>query len=322
MHPAINVLPWWLRQQRQYPAIAVTMHDLLLPYLFPKAGLSRRWVTQRLMRDADAVIVTNEEDEEQARRWIEPPKGSPNVTLIPIGSNIPVAPPPDYNRATWRARLHVRADETLIAYFGLLGRSKGVDMLVRTLAELPSSVRLLLIGGEATTPQDRAYAAEVEQLIGTLGLHDRVIRTGHCTPTDVSAHLLAADMAALPYTDGASFRRGSLLAALAHGVPVITTKNPSTSSGQAGRWTPALSEVEGMDVRRKLNLQSAIDNLQSCTLLIPPNNHEALVAAIRRLVGDAALRKHLGAKGKALAAQFDWKAIAERHEELYRTMMK
>jgi glycosyltransferase involved in cell wall biosynthesis len=331
MHPAINLLPWWLRRQQQRPAIAVTMHDLLLPYLFPKAGPARRWVTQRLMRDADAVVVTNEEDyaqiaddrrlttDERLRAHSSTPSSFP--ILIPIGSNIPVAPPADYDRAAWRARLLVHADETLVAYFGLLGRSKGVDVLVRALAQLPASVRLLLIGGEATAPQDRAYATEVEQLVEALGLHDRIVRTGHCAPAEVSAHLLAADMAALPFADGASFRRGSLLAALAHGVPVITTTEEGRTTNDERRTTNDGRWITD-DGRTPHNLQSAINNLQSCVLLVPPSNPDALAAAIRRLMGDTALRARLGAAGRALAAQFAWGAIAEQHEALYQMIVK
>src|SRR5436190_5324418 len=44
MRPAINLLPWRLRRLPARPLVAVTAHDLLLPYLFPKVGPLRRWV--------------------------------------------------------------------------------------------------------------------------------------------------------------------------------------------------------------------------------------------------------------------------------------
>jgi glycosyltransferase involved in cell wall biosynthesis len=62
MRPAINLLPWRLGGLSRHPAIVVTAHDLLLPYLFPKAGPLRAWITRRLLADADAVIVTNQAD--------------------------------------------------------------------------------------------------------------------------------------------------------------------------------------------------------------------------------------------------------------------
>ena len=148
--------------------------------------------------------------------------------LIPIGSNIAVAPPEGYDRAAWRARLGIGADATLLAFFGLISRTKGLDTLLDALARLPARFHLLVIGGAATAPEDRAYAEAIRQQIVELGLDQRVTITGHCAEADVSAHLLAADIAALPFADGASFRRGSLLAALAHGLAVVTTGRPMT----------------------------------------------------------------------------------------------
>ncbi|MBK9942888.1 MAG: glycosyltransferase [Kouleothrix sp.] len=121
-----------------------------------------------------------------------------------------------------------------MAYFGLISRTKGLETLIDALGRLPSTVRLLLIGGAATTAEDRAYAAAIERQIAERGLGTRVQRTGHCAPAEVSAYLLAADIAALPFSDGASFRRGSLLAALAHGLPVITTAPAGARCQRAG----------------------------------------------------------------------------------------
>jgi hypothetical protein len=36
MHPAINFLPWRLRRTQNRPAVVVTAHDLLPPYLVSK----------------------------------------------------------------------------------------------------------------------------------------------------------------------------------------------------------------------------------------------------------------------------------------------
>ncbi|NWG22026.1 MAG: glycosyltransferase family 4 protein [Chloroflexi bacterium] len=290
MHPAINFLPGRLRMRADRPRIVVTAHDLLPPYLFPKAGPLRDRVTRRLMIDADATVATNEEDAAQLCRWgVAEAHRAPEV--IPIGANIGVAPPPGYERGAWRRHLGIAPDETLIAYFGLISRSKGLDTLVQALAHLPDTFRLLIIGGEATAPSDRAYAAEIRRRIAADDLTRRVIVTGHCHEADVSAHLLAADMAALPFADGASFRRGSLLAVLTHGIPTVTT-----------RGAAALRDEEH-------------------ALITPPGDATALAGAIVRLANDMMLRSRLGEAGRALAAPFSWPAIAARHEQLYRALL-
>lgn len=288
MHPAINLLPCRLRGLPHHSHIVVTFHDLLEPYLFPKAGALRRWVTLRLARDTDGVIVTNAED--RANLPLTP-------TLIPIGSNIAKAPPPGYQRDDWRKRIGVQPGELLVAYFGLLSRSKGVDVLLDALksllhARLP--LRLLLIGGAAATPHDHVYADEVARQVERLGLDDNIIRTGHVDAVTVSAHLLAADCVVLPFRSGASFRSGSLLAAVTHGVPVITTTPPAGVS-------PHL--VHGENV-----------------LLVLPEQRGALAAALQQLASDTALRTRLASGAERLGAQFSWSTIAQQHTDFYSSL--
>ncbi|MBK9710592.1 MAG: glycosyltransferase family 4 protein [Kouleothrix sp.] len=325
MRPAINLLPWRLKRLPARPAVAVTAHDLLLPYLFPKAGPLRDWVTWRLLRDADALVVTNEADFAQVAEIRHMESGAADLrtrtgqpgprpqapSLIPIGSNIDVAPQEGYDRAAWRARLGVAAGETLVAYFGLISRTKGLDVLLGALARLPATFRLLIVGGAATAPEDRAYAAEIERRAAALGLGPRLITTGHCPAPEVSAHLLAADLAALPFADGASFRRGSLLAALAHGLPTVTTP---PAEGQSPK-TKDQGQAAGFVDPRSLAPRPVVDG--ESALLVAPGDEQALAGAIERLAGDAALRARLASGGRAVAAQFSWDEIAARHEELY-----
>ncbi|MEO7911689.1 MAG: glycosyltransferase family 4 protein [Roseiflexaceae bacterium] len=314
MHPAINFLPWRLRGTQHRPAVVVTAHDLLPPYLFPKAGPLRQWVTRRLLTDADAVVVTNEADHERVRGW-----GSRTVphalALIPIGSNIAVAPPEHYDRAVWRAHLGIGADQTLLAFFGLISLSKGLDTLLYALAQLPARFSLLVIGAAAQAPVDRAYADAIRQQIVRLGLEQRVTITGHSAEEQVSAHLLAADIAALPFADGASFRRGSLLAVLAHGLPVVTTL-PTNDQGQ----TTNEADLAHPFGHSSFVIRPFVDG--DNVLLVPPGDPPALAAAIERLAHAPELRERLAASGRALTAELGWNAIAEQHEQLYARLLR
>jgi Glycosyltransferase len=285
MHIGVNVLPTILRHSNI--ATAITYHDLLPPYLFPKAGMVREWVTLLPARTATAVIVTNPEDEAKLRTSGLQPH------LIPIGANIEPVLPPDYDRTAWRSELGVTGDKALIGYFGLLSPSKGIDLLIDVVIDHPQW-HLLIIGGTATSATDRAFAEQVYRRLSIPALRDRVIVTGHVTAGQVSAHLSACDLVVLPFRDGASLRRGSLLAALAHGCAVITT--PPASSTTAA----ALTGVVQFAAARP----------------------DALTTAITTLLKNPIARTRLSEAARTAARRFDWQAIGAAHIELYQSYMK
>jgi glycosyltransferase involved in cell wall biosynthesis len=304
MHPAVNVLPWWLRRTLTGVTTAVTYHDLRVPYLFPKAGRVRSMVTLLPARWAHLTVATNVADwatlHARGRPW--------HLALVPIGSNIPDEPPPGYDRAAWRAAHGVAAGEALVAYFGFLNASKGGRGLVDMLARLRSAghdARLLMIGGRtgASDATNAAYLAQLEVDLARAGLADQVRWTGHVPPAEVSAWLHAADVVALPYADGASYRRGSLLAALAHGRPVVTTHPAALPPAAAADLGPADTPPpleDGVSAR-----------------LVPPGDTAALVAAVAALLADPAQAEALATGARALASWFGWPAIAARHVALY-----
>ncbi len=307
MHPAVNLLPWRLRSLARRPRLAVTFHDLREPYLFPKAAPLRRWITRRLACDCDLVVSTNAEDTATLHH------AGVAACHIPIGSNIGVAPPPGYEREKWREYLGVRPGETLVASFGLLSRSKGGDLLLEALNELdqesrqtrrehpaspPPNFFLLLIGGVATSPHDHAYADRFLATLQQFPWHERVLITGYVDEATVSAHLLATDCVVLPFRDGASFRSGSLLAALSHGAAVVTTEAPGGQGLEGGKTGAKLVDGEH-------------------ALLVPPNDRRSLANALRRLARDPTLRERLSRGGQQAASPFTWDAIAHQHEREY-----
>ena len=302
MHPAVNFLPHYFRlcvsdtARARRPQVVVTFHDLRIPYLFPKAGPVRKWVTQTLARSSDAAIATNEEDYHKLKAW-----DVRRLSLIPIGSNISARPPLQYDRVAWRARLGVAEGETLLCYFGFLNESKGGETLVRALAEVPGA-RLIMIGGQvgASDPTNVANLAKVKALIEELGLVDRVLWTDYAPPEIVTANFLAADLCVLPYRDGASYRRGTLMAALAHGMAIITTA----------------TKTETLD---PTSLQPALRDGENC-LLVPPDDVHGLAAAILRGTASPELRGKISAGARVLSEYFTWDKIALQHLELYRQL--
>jgi GT2 family glycosyltransferase/glycosyltransferase involved in cell wall biosynthesis len=320
MRPTVNFLPWLLRLKWGGLTV-VTFHDVRVPYLFPKAGPVREWVNRFMARSADACIATNPEDAACLGQW-----GAKRVKLIPIGSNIPRNPPPDYNRGAWRERWAAEEGTTLMAYFGFLNSSKGLDDLLRALPRLRErgDYRLLMVGGGlgSSDPTNRATASQLSELARQLGVESSLTWTGYLEPGEVSAALLSADMAVLPYADGASFRRGSLLAVLEHGLPLVTTGRDfgfrisdfgfSRTSTKSEIRNPKSEIPIGDEWPRLVDGENA--------LLVGAGDVEGLVEAVWRLAGDTELRERLGAGARELAGFFSWAAIAQSHARLYRQL--
>ena len=289
MHPAINLAPrsWRRRGLR----VAWTYHDLLVPYLFPKAGARlRTYFTERPAHHAEITIVTNEADRLQlAARGLA-------AENIPIGSNIGGVELAPAERRQRRRLLGYEDDDLVLAYFGFLNRSKGGIPLVRALARLRQEIpriQLRMIGEKvgASDATNFAYLQEVEALILALGLAEHVQWTGRQPDAEVAADLNACDVLVMPYEDGASLRRGTLMAGLANGCAIVTT----TPQG------PLPELQDGRDL-----------------LYAPPGDAAALAAAVLRIAADPELAALLRRNARERSALFSWAAIARRHLELYR----
>jgi glycosyltransferase involved in cell wall biosynthesis len=305
MHPAINFAPRFLKSSRT--KFVTTFHDLRVPYLFPKAGPVREWVTRELARASDAVIATNDDDYLKLATW-----NLKLLTLIPIGSNIPITQSPNYQRSAWRAQLGLRDDETLLCYFGFLNESKGGETLIRALALVPNA-KLLMIGGKvgASDPTNAIYLSKIESLISNLHLTDRVLWTDYTPPEIVTANFYASDVCVLPYRDGASYRRGTLMAALAHGCAIVTTVGRRQEAG--GRRQEAGGRRQEAGGSQQL---PPLRDGENC-LLVPPDDPRALAEAIQRAMASPELRAKIGAGARALAQHFTWDKIVSQHIELY-----
>jgi glycosyltransferase involved in cell wall biosynthesis len=376
MHPAVNFLPLYLKLRGNPARVVVTFHDLLLPYLFPKAGPLRRLANWLLLKFSDAAIVTNAEDAAATAGWGD------KVRVVPIGSNIAVAPSDDHSRDMWRQEQSIAANDMLVAYFGLQNQSKGLDTLLHALTKLPSRFKLAIVGGGTgeSDPTNRHFAAQIGAVIERLGLGGRIFRSGQISAREVSAWLCGADIAALPFRDGATLRRGSLLATLTHGLPTVSTLTPAQQPGwvksrlitfnpehpvgvvinpehpvgvvinpkpparvvinskppagvvinpkpqagvvinpkpPAGVWGRIVKHTYAhrkQSERDQPHQASDLPELKDGEnlLLVPPDDADALAAAIARLAGDQALRARLSAGARELATQVGWERIAEQ----------
>lgn len=250
--------------------------------------------TGRLVPGSRTVITTNATHEDVLRRRFP----AADVVRMPIPPNISVADGADGpGRATTRARLGIADDAEVVVFFGFVHPVKGLRYLIDAVARLAREhprLHLLIVGGftSLALPDDEAVAfrAELTAHVAQAGATDRVTITGHVPGAEVSAALRASDVAAFPFTAGATTKSGALLSAFDHGLPTLVTQTAPDDELVDGRTVVVAPEVRDVDV---------------------------LVTGLRRLLDDPALAARVAAGGHTLLSGRDWPALAARHRELY-----
>lgn len=254
--------------------------------------------TGRLVPRSAAVLTTNGEHAATLRDRLGVEAG--RAPLLPNVEVDPDAP----DRASTRRALGVPADAELVVFFGFVHPVKGLRYLVDAVACLAAErprLHLLVLGGftSLALPSDEAAAFrdELTAHIAGAGATGRVTITGHRPAGEVSAALQASDVAAFPFTAGATLKSGALLAALDHGLPTLITRRPDAPAD------PDLADGE--------------------TVVIAPQVRDAdvLLDGLRRLFGDDDLRARVAAGGHRLVRGRDWDRLAASHVATYRAVL-
>ena len=178
-------------------------------------------LTRALLSRADTVITHSAAQAAQARDLA--PAATVRTARIP--PHLPATRP--QTQATERAGFPAPAPTpppapaepptpTRLLFFGIVRPYKGLDVLLRALAQAPAEVTLTVAG------EFWADTTEMDNLIGELGLADRVtLRPGYVPADEIPGLFGAADALVLPYREATASQNALL--AFSHGVPVITT---------------------------------------------------------------------------------------------------
>ena len=251
---------WLARLHRRGVDVRVMFHE---PFFY--FGLARPWrngfaIAQRSMA---AILLRGSArayySTETWTRLLAPFGAAPRTEVLPIPSTIPIETSEEAV-AGWRRR---RRGTFVVGHFGTYGEHIGT----RLAAILPMLMRRLIDAHVVLVGEGgRAFAAALPA-----DVRDRVEVTGRLAPSDTTAALRACDLLLQPYPDGVTTRRTSVMAALATGVPVLTTSGALTE--------PVWKETEAV-------------------ALAPADDIAAIVEIVARLADDAQARVALGARGR------------------------
>jgi glycosyltransferase involved in cell wall biosynthesis len=149
-------------------------------------------------------------------------------------------------------------DRNLLLFVGQIVRGKGLDVLLKSLAATPSSIRLLIVG-------TGAQEAEATRLARDLRIADRVQFAGKKSQAELSALYRTARCVVVPSRSPETFGQVGI-EAMSYGTPVIATK--------IGGMTEWLTDGES-------------------GLFCQPNDVRSLAEAITRLTTDDGLAARL-----------------------------
>ena len=252
--------------------LIVTLHGSELMQL-STSGMGRRWLGA-LLRRADRVMVLSE--------WV---RGELDARFPDLGPKTVVAagaPRPSLLRPV--ARVPRPQGRLTFLCVGRIHPRKGQAALLRALARLDphtaAGLRLAMVGPVV----DPVYARELHRLAGECTAE--IVFAGEADDERLARHYAEADVFALTSEAAGQSVEGFglvYLEASASGLPILAHRTGGVESAvEAG--------VTG--------------------LLADPGDEAALVDAIRRLAGDADLRRRLGENGRRFASGFSWDACA------------
>lgn len=170
--------------------------------------------------------------------WAEhlPPQVRRHTEWRPVPSNFPTKVAPE-------AVAHVRAalgEGPLLGHFGTYGAATS-GLLERALVPLlrADPRRRVLLLGRGSEPWRKGLLQHYPELSGQLLSRDSL------APDALAAHLAACELLVQPYVDGVSARRGTAMASLALGLPLVTNTGHLTEPLWRGLGAVAL--VEGTE---------------------------------------------------------------------------
>jgi glycosyltransferase involved in cell wall biosynthesis len=240
------------------------------------ARIYNRFLLPRLLAACDRIVFTNPLYPAQSP-FLDP--ADPKLVYIPWGVEVEAFRPPETEPP----------EPLVVGFLSLLDvhhRYKGLEVLLKALAELELPIRLRVGGAGAELEWYRQQAAE-------LGVADRVQFLGFVP--DLNAFYGSCHLFALPSTDGRREGFGLvLLEAMACGRPVVTTP----IVGVAGEVEP-----RGVGV------------------LVPPGDPAALAAALRSLWEKRAELPAMGRRARELVEErYDWERITDEYERLFQEL--
>ncbi|HEY2326043.1 MAG TPA: glycosyltransferase [Gaiellaceae bacterium] len=256
-----------MRMARHRPAILLMLHETYAsPATTWQWRLMATWQRAQLavlVRLSDGVLISTERWRAALHRT-----AAASATLLPVGSNVP-----DRRSARAQMRAHLGADAETIVVGSLMTSHPSRDI-----SSITAALNRLVRDGRRTIYVH--LGADAPPLAGVaegIAIH----APGPLSAEELAEHLAALDIYLAPFIEGVSTRRGSLVAALQHGIAVVGTE-------------PGEPLLDGL-------------------LLVPAGRPDLFAEATAALAASGERRDELGRSARQIYEQgFDWQVIASQ----------
>lgn len=252
--------PWgdwaWQRAGSPGPMVLTYHSDIVRQRVM---GALYRPVQARLLARADRIIVASPPMIENSP-FLRPHAGKCRV--VPFGIHVErYAPTPEH--VARADALRARHDRPLVLFVGRFIYYKGVDVLVRAMADVDADCVLVGAG---------PLEGELRELATALGISERISFVPPVSDEELAAYFRAADVFCLPSVARSEAFGIVQLEAHASGTPVVCTDLPTGVP-----WV----NVDG-----------------ETGLVVPVGDAGALASALRRLIADDDLRARMGQRAR------------------------
>jgi len=273
----INLLTIWLRIFMPRTPVVVTLHEY---YGSALLGRIRNIIT---VFAAKKIIVSNQYDLDKLPSFLKR-----KISIVPIGSNVPVAKPNRELFESFMGRANLKLDRPVLAYFGFINESKGVDVLVGAAKDIKAHVLIL-----SQLNKDNEYHNQIADAITVANNQGAsVYLAGFLENTQLSQILQQCDLFTLPQPLPLTAKSGTAIAAAEHGLVIV-----STAAEQSKYNLPYINDKNAV--------------------LLGNVNEQTFAETCNKLLNNPSKMKQLKNNTAELADYFAWPAIAKKHSELY-----
>ena len=269
-HDNHQLVDFWRKCTQQWKTSIIVHETYFRVWWYPKSwinGLKENIFLKKMVELSRFVFSASQPLVGEMKGW----RNEANVNLLPIGSNFPIS---KEDRTIIRTKNGISADEIVLTLFGggntLKWLSGHVDATDKLLRANNIGVRWLLLGG---VPADWFH------------LNSEVITLGRVSESSISEWLQASDIFLMPHFAGLCGKRGTLVAAMQHTLPVVGTRTGMTDK----YW----SDVDGVK-------------------LVPMLSSKAFARSVLGLARNQQLREQYGKSNRAYFEKFfQWEDIVK-----------